>query len=71
MMGFDEDRGIIPRLCEDLFNQIAQMDKEQVICLGLWTMGKVIFSADPFISVHILLLIQISFVLIALIHGVP
>ncbi|KAL9845966.1 kinesin-like protein KIF14 isoform 1-T2 [Geothlypis trichas] len=32
MMGFDEDRGIIPRLCEDLFNQIAQMDKEQVLC---------------------------------------
>ncbi|KAI1236616.1 hypothetical protein IHE44_0014869 [Lamprotornis superbus] len=31
MMGFDEDRGIIPRLCEDLFNQIAQMDKEQVL----------------------------------------
>lgn len=33
MMGFDEDRGIIPRLCEDLFTQIAQMDKQQVICL--------------------------------------
>ncbi|NXL23276.1 KIF14 protein, partial [Setophaga kirtlandii] len=32
MMGFDEDRGIIPRLCEDLFNQMAQMDKEQVLC---------------------------------------
>ncbi|NXC56146.1 KIF14 protein, partial [Aleadryas rufinucha] len=31
MMGFDEDRGVIPRLCEDLFNQIAQMDKEQVL----------------------------------------
>ncbi|NXO20245.1 KIF14 protein, partial [Cisticola juncidis] len=31
MMGFDEDRGIIPRLCEDLFNQIAQMDKEQAL----------------------------------------
>ncbi|OWK57971.1 Kinesin-like protein KIF14 [Lonchura striata] len=31
MMGFDEDQGIIPRLCEDLFNQIAQMDKEQVL----------------------------------------
>ncbi|NXO14896.1 KIF14 protein, partial [Oriolus oriolus] len=31
MMGFDEDCGIIPRLCEDLFNQIAQMDKEQVL----------------------------------------
>ncbi|XP_015492350.1 kinesin-like protein KIF14 [Parus major] len=31
MMGFDEDRGIIPRLCEDLFNQIAQMDKQQVL----------------------------------------
>ncbi|NXD90651.1 KIF14 protein, partial [Chaetorhynchus papuensis] len=31
MMGFDEDRGIIPRLCEDLFNQIAQMDKEKVL----------------------------------------
>ncbi|NXY66106.1 KIF14 protein, partial [Callaeas wilsoni] len=31
MMGFDEDRGLIPRLCEDLFNQIAQMDKEQVL----------------------------------------
>ncbi|NXI16518.1 KIF14 protein, partial [Irena cyanogastra] len=31
MMGFDEDRGIIPRLCEDLFNQIAQMGKEQVL----------------------------------------
>ncbi|XP_013046153.3 kinesin-like protein KIF14 isoform X1 [Anser cygnoides] len=31
MMGFDEDRGIIPRLCEDLFTQIAQMDKQQVL----------------------------------------
>ncbi|NXH40303.1 KIF14 protein, partial [Dicaeum eximium] len=31
MMGFDEDRGIIPRLCEDVFNQISQMDKEQVL----------------------------------------
>ncbi|NXU13884.1 KIF14 protein, partial [Pardalotus punctatus] len=31
MMGFDEDRGIIPRLCEDLFSQIAQMDKEQAL----------------------------------------
>ncbi|NXD00286.1 KIF14 protein, partial [Certhia familiaris] len=31
MMGFDEDQGIIPRLCEDLFNQIAQLDKEQVL----------------------------------------
>ncbi|NXF04909.1 KIF14 protein, partial [Smithornis capensis] len=31
MMGFDEDQGIIPRLCEDLFNQIAQMDKEQIL----------------------------------------
>ncbi|NWX51844.1 KIF14 protein, partial [Steatornis caripensis] len=31
MMGFDEDRGIIPRLCEDLFTQIAEMDKQQVI----------------------------------------
>ncbi|NWS98904.1 KIF14 protein, partial [Mionectes macconnelli] len=31
MMGFDEDRGIIPRLCQDLFNQIAQMDKEQIL----------------------------------------
>ncbi|XP_021133084.3 kinesin-like protein KIF14 [Anas platyrhynchos] len=28
MMGFDEDRGIIPRLCEDLF---SQMDKQQVL----------------------------------------
>ncbi|XP_030352008.1 kinesin-like protein KIF14 isoform X2 [Strigops habroptila] len=31
MMGFDEDRGIIPRLCEDLFTQIEQMDKQQVL----------------------------------------
>ncbi|XP_074764316.1 kinesin-like protein KIF14 [Athene noctua] len=31
MMGFDEDRGIIPRLCEDLFSQIAQMDKQQIL----------------------------------------
>ncbi|NXA15400.1 KIF14 protein, partial [Sapayoa aenigma] len=31
MMGFDEDQGIIPRLCEDLFNQIAQMDREQIL----------------------------------------
>ncbi|NXR47398.1 KIF14 protein, partial [Hippolais icterina] len=31
MMGFDEDRGIIPRLCEGLFNQISQTDKEQVL----------------------------------------
>uniref|UniRef100_A0A8V5G2W2 Kinesin-like protein KIF14 n=1 Tax=Melopsittacus undulatus TaxID=13146 RepID=A0A8V5G2W2_MELUD len=31
MMGFDKDQGIIPRLCEDLFTQIAQMDKQQVL----------------------------------------
>ncbi|NXC09304.1 KIF14 protein, partial [Orthonyx spaldingii] len=31
MMGFGEDQGIIPRLCEDLFNQVAQKDKEQVL----------------------------------------
>ncbi|NXV87168.1 KIF14 protein, partial [Calonectris borealis] len=31
MMGFDEDRGIIPRICEDLFTQIAQMDKQQIL----------------------------------------
>ncbi|NXN56435.1 KIF14 protein, partial [Rynchops niger] len=31
MMGFDEDRGIIPRLCEDLFTRIAQMDKHQIL----------------------------------------
>ncbi|XP_065531343.1 kinesin-like protein KIF14 [Lathamus discolor] len=31
MMGFDKDRGIIPRLCEDLFSEIAQMDKQQVL----------------------------------------
>ncbi|NXL89022.1 KIF14 protein, partial [Alectura lathami] len=31
MMGFDEDQGIIPRLCEDLFTRIAQMDKQQVL----------------------------------------
>ncbi|XP_010128504.1 PREDICTED: kinesin-like protein KIF14 [Chlamydotis macqueenii] len=31
MMGFDEDRGIIPRLCEDLFSRIAQTDKQQVL----------------------------------------
>ncbi|KFQ48985.1 Kinesin-like KIF14, partial [Pelecanus crispus] len=31
MMGFDEDQGIIPRLCEDLFTQIAQMDKQQIL----------------------------------------
>ncbi|XP_009883227.1 PREDICTED: kinesin-like protein KIF14 [Charadrius vociferus] len=31
MMGFDEDRGIIPRLCEDLFTQVAQMDKQQIL----------------------------------------
>ncbi|NWW84539.1 KIF14 protein, partial [Rhynochetos jubatus] len=35
MMGFDEDRGIIPRLCEDLFTQIAQMDKQQVVLYHL------------------------------------
>ncbi|NXT38157.1 KIF14 protein, partial [Pelecanoides urinatrix] len=35
MMGFDEDRGIIPRICEDLFTQIAQMDKQQVILYHL------------------------------------
>ncbi|NXW29849.1 KIF14 protein, partial [Phaetusa simplex] len=35
MMGFDEDRGIIPRLCEDLFTRIAQMDKHQVILYHL------------------------------------
>ncbi|KAF1634838.1 Kinesin-like protein KIF14, partial [Eudyptes filholi] len=35
MMGFDEDRGIIPRLCEDLFTRIAQMDKQQVILYHL------------------------------------
>ncbi|NXK98535.1 KIF14 protein, partial [Formicarius rufipectus] len=31
MMGLDEDQGIIPRLCEDLFNQIGQMDKEEIL----------------------------------------
>uniref|UniRef100_A0A8B9FN45 Kinesin-like protein KIF14 n=1 Tax=Amazona collaria TaxID=241587 RepID=A0A8B9FN45_9PSIT len=31
MMGFDKDQGIIPRLCEDLFSQIAQTDKQQVL----------------------------------------
>ncbi|OXB84170.1 UNVERIFIED_CONTAM: hypothetical protein H355_007053 [Colinus virginianus] len=31
MMGFDEDRGVIPRLCEDLFTRIAQRDKQQVL----------------------------------------
>ncbi|NXD78105.1 KIF14 protein, partial [Halcyon senegalensis] len=31
MMGFDEDRGIIPRLCEDLFIHIAQMDKQEIL----------------------------------------
>ncbi|NXU59423.1 KIF14 protein, partial [Turnix velox] len=31
MMGFDEDQGIIPRLCEDLFTQIAQKDKQQIL----------------------------------------
>ncbi|NXX15734.1 KIF14 protein, partial [Podargus strigoides] len=35
MMGFDEDQGIIPRLCEDLFTQIAQADKQQVIIYHL------------------------------------
>nr|XP_010301715.1 PREDICTED: kinesin-like protein KIF14 [Balearica regulorum gibbericeps] len=31
MMGFDEDRGIIPRLCEDLFARITQMDMQQIL----------------------------------------
>ncbi|NXA34171.1 KIF14 protein, partial [Eudromia elegans] len=31
MMGFEEDRGIIPRFCEDLFTQVAQMDKQQIL----------------------------------------
>ncbi|NXK46385.1 KIF14 protein, partial [Chauna torquata] len=35
MMGFDEERGIIPRLCEDLFTQIAQIDKQQVVLYHL------------------------------------
>ncbi|NXL44052.1 KIF14 protein, partial [Podilymbus podiceps] len=35
MMGFDEDQGIIPRLCEDLFTRIAQMDKQKVILYHL------------------------------------
>ncbi|NXE22362.1 KIF14 protein, partial [Ardeotis kori] len=35
MMGFDEDRGIIPRLCEDLFTRIAQTDKQQVVSYHL------------------------------------
>ncbi|NXJ64243.1 KIF14 protein, partial [Rostratula benghalensis] len=35
MMGFDEDQGIIPRLCEDLFTRIAQMDKQQVVLYHL------------------------------------
>ncbi|NXN91305.1 KIF14 protein, partial [Rhinopomastus cyanomelas] len=30
MMGFEEDRGIIPRLCEDLFARIEQLDEQQV-----------------------------------------
>uniref|UniRef100_A0A8C8R9V6 Kinesin-like protein KIF14 n=1 Tax=Pelusios castaneus TaxID=367368 RepID=A0A8C8R9V6_9SAUR len=32
MMGFGEELGIIPRFCEDLFTQIAQMDTEQISC---------------------------------------
>ncbi|NWH77650.1 KIF14 protein, partial [Piaya cayana] len=35
MMGFEEDRGIIPRLCEDLFTRIAQMDKQQAVLYHL------------------------------------
>ncbi|NWJ10217.1 KIF14 protein, partial [Crypturellus undulatus] len=31
MMGFEEDRGIIPRFCEDLFTRVAQMDKQQIL----------------------------------------
>ncbi|KFQ20323.1 Kinesin-like KIF14, partial [Merops nubicus] len=31
MMGFGEEQGIIPRLCEDLFTRIAQMDKQQIL----------------------------------------
>ncbi|KGL78295.1 Kinesin-like KIF14, partial [Tinamus guttatus] len=31
MMGFEEDRGIIPRFCEDLFSRVAQMDKQQIL----------------------------------------
>ncbi|NXW62709.1 KIF14 protein, partial [Eurystomus gularis] len=31
MMGFGEDQGVIPRLCEDLFTRVAQMDKKQVL----------------------------------------
>ncbi|KQK82138.1 hypothetical protein AAES_76678 [Amazona aestiva] len=35
MMGFDKDQGIIPRLCEDVFTQIAQTDKQQVVLYHL------------------------------------
>ncbi|NWH65565.1 KIF14 protein, partial [Geococcyx californianus] len=35
MMGFDEDQGIIPRLCEDLFIRIARVDKQQVVLYHL------------------------------------
>ncbi|XP_065265876.1 kinesin-like protein KIF14 [Emys orbicularis] len=31
MMGFGEELGIIPRFCEDLFTQIAQMDTQQIL----------------------------------------
>ncbi|XP_030429778.1 kinesin-like protein KIF14 [Gopherus evgoodei] len=31
MMGFGEELGIIPRFCEDLFTQIAQMDTQQFL----------------------------------------
>ncbi|NXD14360.1 KIF14 protein, partial [Nothocercus nigrocapillus] len=31
MMGFEEDRGIIPRFCEDIFTRVVQMDKQQVL----------------------------------------
>nr|XP_033772563.1 kinesin-like protein KIF14 [Geotrypetes seraphini]XP_033772564.1 kinesin-like protein KIF14 [Geotrypetes seraphini]XP_033772565.1 kinesin-like protein KIF14 [Geotrypetes seraphini] len=31
MMGFDEEQGIIPRFCEDLFFQISRIDTAQVL----------------------------------------
>nr|XP_006135454.1 kinesin-like protein KIF14 isoform X1 [Pelodiscus sinensis] len=31
MMGFGEELGIIPRFCEDLFTQIAQMDSQKIL----------------------------------------
>jgi len=31
MMGFEEEAGVIPRFCQELFGKLASMENEEVI----------------------------------------